>query len=87
MLADRAGIKLPELDYSKEAKEQADKKSLLLKINKDAAGYFYYQLRRDCGKYAHQYLTGRGLEEETIKKFGLGYSDKYSNDLYLVCLM
>lgn len=82
MLADRAGIKLPELDYSKEAKEQADKKSLLLKINKDAAGYFYYQLRRDCGKYAHQYLTGRGLEEETIKKFGLGYSDKYSNDLY-----
>ena len=62
MLADRAGIKLPELDYSKEAKEQADKKSLLLKINKDAAGYFYYQLRRDCGKYAHQYLTGRGLE-------------------------
>lgn len=82
MLADRAGIKLPEVDYSKEAKEQADKKSLLLKINKEAAGYFYYQLRRENGRFAYQYLTGRGLSEETIKKFGLGYSDKYSNDLY-----
>ena len=38
MLADRAGVKLPELDYSKEAKEQADKKSVLLEINKLAAG-------------------------------------------------
>lgn len=82
MLADRAGIQLPELEYSKEAKEQADKKSLLLKINKEAAGYFYYQLRRECGTHAYEYLTGRGLSEETIKKFGLGYSDKYSNDLY-----
>ena len=82
MLADRAGVKLPELDYSKEAREQADKKSQLLEINKAAAGYFYYQLRRDNGRHAYQYLTGRGLSDETIKKFGLGYSDRYSNDLY-----
>ena len=33
-------------------------------------------------KNAHDYLTGRGLSEETIRKFGLGYSDKYSDDLY-----
>ena len=29
-----------------------------------------------------KYLKGRGLSDETIQKFGLGYSDKYSNDLY-----
>ena len=39
-------------------------------------------LRREGGKNAHDYLTGRGLSEETIRKFGLGYSDKYSDDLY-----
>ena len=38
--------------------------------------------RREGGKTAYGYLTGRGLSEETIRKFGLGYSDKYSDDLY-----
>lgn len=81
-LAQRAGVELPKIEYSREAKEKAERKALLLEINKKAAQYFYYQLRRDGGKAAYQYLTGRGLSEETIKKFGLGYSDKYSDDLY-----
>lgn len=81
-LADRAGVELPKLDYSREAKEQADKKAQLLQINKEAAKYFYYQLYKDKGKHALTYLEGRQLSLETIKKFGLGYSDKFSNDLY-----
>lgn len=81
-LADRAGVELPKIEYSKEAKAKAEKKAQLLEINKQAAQYFYYQLRRENGRNAHDYLTGRGLSEETIRKFGLGYSDKYSDDLY-----
>lgn len=81
-LADRAGVELPRIEYSKEAKEKAERKALLLEINKKAAQYFYYQLRRENGRVAYQYLAGRGLSEETMKKFGLGYSDKYSDDLY-----
>ena len=81
-LAQRAGVELPKIEYSREAKEKAERKALLLEINKKAAQYFYYQLRREGGKSAYQYLTERGLGEETIKKFGLGYSDKYSDDLY-----
>ena len=81
-LAQRAGVELPKIEYSREAKEKAERKALLLEINKKAAQYFYYQLRREGGKSAYQYLTERGLSEETIKKFGLGYSDKYSDDLY-----
>ena len=81
-LADRAGVQLPKIEYSGEAKRKAERRAALLEINKLAAGYFYYQLRRENGKQAHDYLTGRGLSEETIKKFGLGYSDKYSDDLY-----
>ncbi len=81
-LAERAGVELPKIEYSKEAREKAEKSATLLEINKKAAQYFYYQLRREGGKNAYDYLTGRGLSEETISKFGLGYSDKYSDDLY-----
>lgn len=81
-LADRAGVELPKIEYSREAREKAEQRATLLEINKLAAQYFYYQLRRESGKTAYGYLTGRGLSEETIRKFGLGYSDKYSDDLY-----
>jgi DNA primase len=81
-LADRAGVELPKIEYSKAAREKAEKRQQLLDINKQAAQYFYYQLRRENGSTAMAYLTGRGLSEETIRKFGLGYSDKYSDDLY-----
>ena len=81
-LADRAGVELPKIEYSKEAREKADKKSRLLEINKQAAQYFYYQLRTENGAQGWKYLTDRGLSTETIKKFGLGYSDKYNNALY-----
>lgn len=82
LLAERAGIDIPEVEYSKEAKEKADLKATLLEINKLAAKYFYAQLKTEQGKHAHTYLTKRGLSEETITAFGLGYSNKYSDDLY-----
>ena len=81
-LADRAGVELPKIEYSREAREKAEQRATLLEINKLAAQYFYYQLRRESGRTAYGYLTGRGLSDETIRKFGLGYSDKYSDDLY-----
>lgn len=81
-LAQRAGVELPEEDYSKEAKERADTRSALLEINKLAAKYFYVQLKSSAGKTAHDYLTNRKLSEETITAFGLGYSNKYSDDLH-----
>ena len=82
MLADRAGVRLPELSYSREAREQADRRALLLEINRQAAKYYYCKLRSPEGERAMSYLKGRGLSDETIRKFGLGYSDRYSNDLY-----
>ena len=81
-LADRAGVQLPKIEYSREAREKAEKRATLLEINKLAASYFYYQLRRENGSQAYAYLINRGVSEDTIKKFGLGYSDKYSDDLY-----
>lgn len=82
VLAERAGIDLPQLEYSQEAKAQADLKATLLSVNKEAAKYYYYQLRDKNQTQGMQYLKNRGLNDETIKKFGLGYSDKFSDNLY-----
>lgn len=82
MLAERAGVELPVMEYSREAKERADLKSILLEINKVAAQYFYVQLKSEQGRVGYTYLKNRGLSDDTIKAFGLGYSNKYSNDLY-----
>ena len=81
-LADRAGVELPRIEYSREIKEKAQEKEELLRINKEAAQYYYYQLRTEKGTAGYQYLTGRGLSDDTIRKFGLGYSDKYGSGLY-----
>ena len=81
-LADRVGVALPKQEYTKEQKREADKKQRLLDINKEAARYFYMLLRNDRGKNALAYFKKRELSDETMKKFGLGYSDQYSDDLY-----
>ncbi len=60
MLADRAGVTLPEVEYSKEARAQADLKSTILEINRQAANYFYYQLKSPQGQVGYKYLTGAG---------------------------
>ena len=81
-LADRAGVELPKIEYSREVREKAEQRAELLEINKQAAQYDYYQLRTEGGKTGYQYLSGRGLSEETMRKFGLGYSDKFGGGLY-----
>ena len=81
-LAERAGVALPEEEYSAEAKRQQDLKSSLLAIQKQAAKFYYYQLRTEGGKQGLAYLKDRGLSDETIRQFGLGYAGKYSDTLY-----
>ena len=81
-LAQRAGVELPEEDSSQEAKARADMRATLLEINKLAAKYYYAQLKSQQGGTAYDYLKNRGLSNETITAFGLGYSTKYSNDLH-----
>lgn len=81
-LADQSGVQLPEEELSKEARERADFRTRILEINKEAAKYFYYQLKSERGQAAYNYLLGRELSEDIIKQFGLGYSNKYRDDLY-----
>lgn len=82
VLANRAGITLPKQEYSKAKKQEQDLKTKIIEANTEAAKYYYHLLMSKRGQTAYHYLRGRELSDETITNFGLGYSDKYSNNLY-----
>ena len=81
LLAERAGVKLPEVEYSEEQKARASRRARLLEVNKEAAKFFYYQLRSPHGAIGYQYLQKRELTDETMHRFGLGYAGKNGAEL------
>lgn len=83
MLAERAGVNLPEQQYTKEQRQKENYKVLLKDMNRTAAIYFNYLLTATpAGKHALEYYHNRGFTDETIQRFGLGYANIYENDLY-----
>lgn len=81
MLADRAGIKLPEANFSEEQKKRQERRQALLAINKEAATYYYHLLRSRRGAAGQNYLGKRMLTRQTVNRFGLGFADGASSDL------
>ena len=81
-LAQRAGIELPAEEETPQQKQAQDLRTQLLKVNKLAGTYYYYNLRSPAGDQGMQYLKGRGLSDEMLHNFGLGYAGKYSDGLY-----
>lgn len=75
-LAQRVGVALPETEYSEEEKKRAGRRARLLEVNKEAAKFFYFQLRSPHGETGMKYLEKRALTPETIHKFGLGFAGK-----------
>ena len=83
-LAERAGIQLPEKSMSAQERSREQYKITLKEMNKTAAAYFHYILKHSQnGQRAYGYFRDtRGLTDDTINKFALGYSDIYKDDLY-----
>lgn len=81
VLADRAGIKLPEANYSEEARKRNDQRAELLAINKEAATYYFKLLRSPKGKKGLAYFEERKLSPQTMSAFGLGFADGSSSDM------
>ncbi len=75
MVAQKLGIPLPKASYSTpgEAKE-ARLRGQLLDIHERAVAFFQECLRRPEGARAREYLAGRGLSDEMIAKFRIGYA-------------
>ncbi len=75
MVAQKLGIPLPKASYSTpgEAKE-ARLRGQLLDVHERAVAFFQECLRRPEGARAREYLTGRGLDDEMIARFRIGYA-------------
>lgn len=81
LLAERARLTVPEGE-SEEEKKKYHLIEELLKLNKDAAKFFYGQFMKEENHIARAYLKERKISLDTIKKFGLGYSTESWDDLY-----
>jgi DNA primase len=79
-LAKSAGIAITKDDVAKRTNDAL--KYNLYAIYKDAAIFYRRKMETAEGQVAVQYLKDRNLTDETIKKFGLGYSPAKGNELY-----
>ena len=80
-LAERVRIPLPEGD-SEQERAIAGKKQDLLKINVEAARFFYEQLNNQRNFQAREYLNRRKVSKSIARKFGIGYSPEEWDILY-----
>jgi DNA primase len=74
-VAQKLNIPLPKLEYSSPLEAgEAKLRTVLLEIHDRACAFFQEHLRRPEAAHARQYLTGRGLNEEIIQQFRIGYA-------------
>ncbi len=79
-LADRANVKVEEREYDPEEKKREDKKEAIYEMNILAARKFFGNLYKNTN--ALEYFKNRGIDDKTLKRFGLGYSTSAWEDLY-----
>jgi DNA primase len=75
LVAQKLGVPLPQATYSSPAEaREAKLRAQLLDAQERAAAFFRECLKRPEGARAREYLLGRGLDEETIRTFRIGYA-------------
>lgn len=77
-LAQRAGMAVPEDDGPA---EEHGRRTRMLSLNRDAARFFYENLKTPQGKTAVEYIKRRGISWEMVKRFGLGAAPDSWNSL------
>ncbi|MGI6752344.1 MAG: DNA primase [Anaerovoracaceae bacterium] len=75
-LAEEYGIETETISFSGN-----DKKKAFHDINRRAASYFYSKLRQP-GSEGYEYMIGRGIGPDILRKFGIGYADNNWDGLY-----
>jgi DNA primase len=74
-VAQKMGVPLPKASFSSEAEARDAKlRTALLEIHERACAFFQECLRGSEGARAREYLTGRGLDDENIGKFRIGFA-------------
>nr|WP_321257301.1 DNA primase [uncultured Pseudodesulfovibrio sp.] len=73
-LAAEAGVELSNVPRDPHAAERKARKQKLIDMHHESSDWFQRNLRMGAGNHAMKYLTNRGMTQEMIEKFGLGYS-------------
>jgi DNA primase len=74
-VAQKIGVALPKATFSSEAEaKDARMRTALLDVHDRACVFFQECLRRPEGARALEYLAGRGLDDDPIKKFRIGFA-------------
>ncbi|HZS97202.1 MAG TPA: DNA primase [Terriglobales bacterium] len=75
LIAQKLGVPMPKVEFSspQEARE-AKLRMALLDVHERACAFFQNYLKRPEGASARAYLAGRGLDDETIVRFRIGYA-------------
>lgn len=75
LLAQKLDIPMPRMEHSSPAEAQESRqRGQLMEMQERACVFFEEQLRRPEAAYARDYLASRGLKEEAIRTFRLGYA-------------
>ncbi len=84
-LAGKLGIALPRTFSEDEEKRRSGLKQELYRVNTLARDYFARLLFADAGKSGREYLRKRGIREEVVREFKLGYAPpawRYLRDFF-----
>jgi len=73
-LAERAGMALPQTTDAEEFIRSKSRRERIYQINRETARYYHRMLFSPEGGQALSYLKSRGLDLNTIRKFGIGYA-------------
>jgi DNA primase len=86
-VAEKCGIPIPRpRDRSPEERRETHQRAAIVEMHREAAAFFARQLQSTPeGKVACAYLEERGLDRESIARFGLGFAP-YSGDALLRAL-
>ncbi len=75
LVAEKLDIKLPQMQYASEHEaKEARLRGQLIDVHERACKFFEDQLQLPEAAHARQYLAGRGLSEETLRTFRIGYA-------------
>ncbi|HZK90887.1 MAG TPA: DNA primase [Stellaceae bacterium] len=78
-LAGLAGVAVPQ--QTPQEREKAQRQKTLLEALAAAAGFYEERLWSPAGRAGREYLAARGLDEETMRRFRLGWAGEDRNAL------
>ncbi len=78
ILCKNCGMEMPTFEVDENAKKLKEKKDQILNANREAARYFNANLSSNEAKIARDYLDGRKISQNSISRFGIGYSKDWN---------